>query len=66
MVATLTTYDGISSSTPVSVPGGESDTPLIDLRDLTGRPGSVRGVTAHASDWLSCLERRRSGSYLPI
>jgi hypothetical protein len=65
MVGTLTTFANGSSSTPLHIPGSEDEGPHVELSELTSRPGSCRGVTPHASDWLSRLERR-DGAYLPI
>jgi hypothetical protein len=36
----------------------------LDARALIAPPGSRRGVRAHASDWLSRMERRTA--YLPV
>jgi len=65
MVATLTTHNTIAEASPVHAPGGESDEQQFEIGELGQRPGTCRGVTPHASDWLSCLERR-GGVYLPI
>jgi hypothetical protein len=64
MVATATTHGTIDPS-PIKAPGGERDEQHIELSDLGRRPGLCRGVTPHASDPLSCMERRGS-IYLPI
>jgi hypothetical protein len=65
MVVTLTTHDAIAQPAPVQMPGGDSGEQQLELSELGRRPGTCRGVTPHASDWLSCMERR-AGSYLPI
>lgn len=65
MVATLTTHDTIAQPNPVLTADGAGDE-QIELSELTCRPASWRGVTPGATDWLSCLERRRGGMYLPI
>lgn len=64
MVATATTYT--SAMEPVQTPDGDSVETTIELRDLGRRPSICRGVHPSASDWFSCLERRRAGSYLPV
>lgn len=66
MVATVTTYGSVTSMEPVHSTSGESDEMQIELSDLGRPPGTCRGVHPNASDWFSCLERRRAGSYLPV
>jgi hypothetical protein len=65
MVATLTTHDTIAQPNAVHTPDSAGEE-QFELSELTRRPASWRGVNAHASDWISCLERRRGGMYLPI
>ncbi len=44
--------------------GPEGPEPTVELRDLVAPLDARRGVKAHASDWLSRLERR--AAYLPL
>jgi hypothetical protein len=65
MIATATTASH-TPALPADVPQRQDreQLPVIDARDLVAPLGCRRGVHAHAADWLSRMERRRT--YLPI
>lgn len=62
--ATAKSSSRVRTTAPTN--GRASRAPEITLRDVSAPLGCRRGVRKHASDWLSGLERRRAGAYLPV